>query len=124
MVKFINKDNKTKKTTKCPSKNNNENGSNYETFTIEKNNQNQQYIIHKFKVNYQQKVDRLDSLHPYEFANKINKINIYYHNFWNAQLQSSTHNLYEYKVIKILVMQRYTIPSKKNDPNYLNITHH
>jgi hypothetical protein len=29
-------DKKTKKTTKCPSKNNNENGSNYEAFTIEK----------------------------------------------------------------------------------------
>jgi hypothetical protein len=91
---------------------------------LTKNNQNQQYIIHKFRVNYQQKLDRLDSLHPYKFSNKINKINIYYHKFWNAQLQSSTHNLYEYEVIKILVMQSYTIPSQKNDLDCLDITHH
>jgi hypothetical protein len=91
---------------------------------LTKNNQNQQYIIHKFRVNYQQKLYRLDSLHPYEFSKKIKKINIYYNNFWNAQLQSNTHNLYEYKVLKMLVMQSYTIPSQKNDLDCLNITHH
>lgn len=36
-------------------KNDNETNTNYETFTIDRNSSNQQYIIHNFRVDYQQK---------------------------------------------------------------------
>jgi len=89
---------------------------NYETFTIDKNSSNQQYIMHNFKIDYQQRFVHFNFLHPYEFSIKTNKINnICCHRFNSEHPQYNTHSIYKFKVQKILVLQCYTIHSQKND---------
>jgi hypothetical protein len=51
-------------------------------------------------------------------VNKINNTNCNW--FHQIHPQYDTHNLYEYKIPKILVIQNYTIPSQVNDlENYV-----
>jgi len=64
---------------------------NYETFTIDKNSSNQQYIMHNFKIDYQQRFVHFNFLHPYEFSIKTNKINnICCHRFNSEHPQYNT----------------------------------
>ncbi len=50
------------------------------------------------------------------FFGKTNKINnIRCHRFNSEHPQYNTHNLYKFKVPKILIIQSYMIPSQKND---------
>ncbi len=65
----------TRKKSKCLNENDKDTNANYETFTIDRNTSNQQYIIHNFRVNYQQRPIHYNILCPYEFSSKINKIN-------------------------------------------------
>jgi hypothetical protein len=84
---------------------------------VDKKSSNQQYIIHHFKVNYQQKPTHFNFSCPYEFSNKTNKINnISCHKFNNEHSQYNTHNLYEFKVPRIPVLQNHTTPSQKQTP--------
>jgi hypothetical protein len=66
---------KKKKLKNVQNENDNDTDVNYETFAIDKNSSNQQYIIHNFRVDYQQKSIHFNSLCRYEFSSKINKIN-------------------------------------------------
>ncbi len=87
----------------------------FETFTIEKTSSNMQYVIHNFHTYYQQRPNIFEYLSPYEFSSKVNKINNTCCNqFHQNHPQYDTHNLYEYKIPKILVIQN-TIPSQAND---------
>jgi hypothetical protein len=89
---------------------------NYETSIVDQNSLDQQYIIHNFRINYQQRPNHLNSLCPYEFSNKTNKINnIHCYKFNSEHRQYNTHNLYEFKVPEIIVLESYKIPSQKND---------
>jgi len=74
--------NEQEKNQNVQNENNNDTDVKYETFIVDKNSSNQQYIIHNFKINYQQIPNHLNFLCPYEFSNKINKINnIHCYNF-------------------------------------------
>jgi hypothetical protein len=96
----------TRKKSKCPNENDNDTNTNYETFIIDRNSSNQQYIIHNFRVDYKQRIIHFNTLCPYEFSSKINKTNdIYCDWFNNARPQYNTHIFYEFKVPKILVLQ-------------------
>ncbi len=48
--------------------NDNDTNVNYETFTIDKNSSNQQYMIHNFAVDYQHRPTYFNYLCPYEFS--------------------------------------------------------
>jgi hypothetical protein len=90
---------------------------NFETFTIHKTFENSKYIIHNFQTNYQQRPKVFEFFSLYEFSSKTYKINnIYNHRFHHDHLQHNTHGVNEYKITKILVLQSYTIPLRKNDP--------
>jgi hypothetical protein len=67
--------NEQEKNQNVQNENNNDTNVKYETFIVDKNSSNQQYIVHNFKINYQQRPNHLNFLRPYEFSNKINKIN-------------------------------------------------
>jgi hypothetical protein len=107
--------NEQEKNKNVQNENNNDTNVNYATFTIDKNSSNQQYIIHDFRINYQQIPTHFNYLCLYEFSSKINKINIHCHKFNNKHLQYNTHSLYEFKVPKNPVLQSHMIPSQKND---------
>ncbi len=108
--------NEQEKNQNVQNENDNHADANYETFTIDKNSSNQQYIIHSFRFNYQHKSTHFNYLCPYEFSSNINKINnIHCHRFNNEHLRYNTYSLYEFKEQKIIVLQSYTIPSQKND---------
>ncbi len=108
--------NEQEKNQNVQNENDNHTGANYETFTIDKNSSNQQYINHNFRVNCQHRFTHFNYLCPYEFSSNINKINnIHCHRFNNEHLQFNTYNLYEFKEPKILDLQSYTIPSQKFD---------
>jgi hypothetical protein len=109
----------TRKKSNCPNENDKDIDTNHETFTIDRNSSNQKYIIHNFRVDYQQRPIHFNTLCPYEFCRKINKINdICCHWFNNEHPQYNTHILYELEVPKISILQSYTIPSKENNPKY------
>jgi predicted methyltransferase len=106
--------NEQEKNQNVQNENNNDTNVNYETFTIEKNSSNQQYIIHNFRTAHQQRPNHFYFLCPYEFSSKTHKINnIRCHIFNSEHPQYNTHNFYEFKVPIILVLQSYTIPSTK-----------
>jgi hypothetical protein len=111
--------NEQEKNQNVQNENNNDTNVNYENFTVDKNSSNQQYIIHNFSVDYQQKPTHFNFLCPYELFNKTNKINnISCHKFNNEHLQYNTHNLYsKYQKFQFYKITQYL--HKKNNPeNY------
>jgi hypothetical protein len=60
-------------------------------------------------------------LFPYEFFNKVNKLNITHCNWFHQNHpQHDIHSLYKYKILKIPIIQNYMIPSQINDlENYV-----
>jgi hypothetical protein len=108
--------NEQEKNQNVQNENNNDTNANYETFIVDRNSSNQKYIIHNFRVDYQHKFIHFNSLCPYEFSSKINKINnIHCHRFNNEHLQYNTKILHRFKELEILVLQSYTIHSPKNE---------
>ncbi len=106
-----------RKKSNVQNENDNDIDANCETFTIDKNSSNQQYVIHNFRFDCQQKTTNFNYLCPFEFSNKINKINIYCYIFNNEHPQYNTHNLDIFKLPKI--SQNYKYFHKKIDPTKL-----
>jgi hypothetical protein len=87
-----------------------------ETFTIEKDENTFTYVIHNFRINYQNRPDTLSNISTYEFASRFYKVpNLRYHRLLRDHSQYETHSLHEYKVPRIPIIQGYRIPSFKND---------
>jgi len=88
----------------------------FETFTINKNLENLEYIIHNFRTNYQQRPKTFDYFPPYEFSSKTNKINnVHSHQLHEIYPQYKIRSIYEHNTPKIPILQNYTISSQKND---------
>jgi hypothetical protein len=70
-----------------------------ETFTIKKDENTSTYVIHNFKVNYQNRPDTLSNISAYEFTSRFYKVpNLRYHHLLKDHPQYETHSLHEYKV--------------------------
>jgi hypothetical protein len=94
--------NEQEKNQNVQNENDNDNDVNYETFTIDKNSPNQQYIIHNFRIDYIQRITHFNFLCPYEFFSNTKKINnIRCHIFNSEHPQYNTHNLTNSKYKKI-----------------------
>jgi hypothetical protein len=88
----------------------------FETFIIDKKIENLKYIIHNFQTDYQQIPKIFEYFPPYEFFSKTNKINnVHSHWFHENHHQCKIHNIYEYNIPEIPILQTYTISSQKND---------
>jgi hypothetical protein len=62
--------------------------------------------MHNFCTYHQQRPNIFESLSPYEFYGKVNKINNTHCNgFHQNHLQYGTHSLNEYKIPKIPIIQ-------------------
>jgi hypothetical protein len=71
--------------------------------------------MHNFCTNYQQRPNIFEYPFPYEFFSKVNKINNTHCNqLHQNHLQYDTHNLNEYKIPKIPVIENYMILSQIN----------
>jgi len=106
---------------KCSKWNDNDIDTNYETFIVDRNSSNQQYIIHNFRVHDQQRPIHFHFLCPFEFSSEIDKINsICCHIFNNEHPQYNTHILYEFKVTNIQFNKVTRYLHKKKTPK---ITH-
>jgi hypothetical protein len=79
--------------------NNSIDGDALKNFTIEKDENTSTYVIHNFRVNYQNRPDTLSNVSAYEFASRFYKVlNLQYHHLLKDHPQYETHSVHEYKV--------------------------
>jgi hypothetical protein len=79
--------------------NNSIDGDASEAFTIEKDEYTSTYVIHNFRINYQNRPDNLSNISTHEFVSRFYKVpNLQYHHLLKDHPQYETHSLHEYKV--------------------------
>jgi hypothetical protein len=71
----------------------------YEFFNIDKDVNTSTYIIHNFRINYQNKPNDFLKNSPYEFASIYFKVHsMQYHQFWESHPQKHTYTLHKYNI--------------------------
>jgi hypothetical protein len=70
-----------------------------ENFTSEKDENTSIYVIHNFRINYQNKSNNLNNISAYEFASRFYKVpNLRYLRLLEDHPQHTTHTIHEYRV--------------------------